>query len=301
MEKNNTETGFRFAVAFSFPGEYRDYVQQVDKALSKWLKPEKVFYDDRFLAEIAGFDADTLLQTVYHDQSELIVVFLCREYEQKEWCCNVEWRAIRDLIKKRTVQNRNSILPLRFDKSEIPGVYSIDIVPNISTRTPQQTAELIWQRLQILRGESSTPATLHTERQPPLPDDAKSCFDRGEQCYKEQLYEDAAGWYRKAANQGLADAQCHLGVMYAQGRGVPQDDEEAVKWYRMAADQGDASAQESLGQMHDRGRGVPWSFEEAVKWFRMAADQGYARAQAALGVKYQLRLGVPQDDEEAVK
>ena len=49
------------------------------------------------------------------------------------------------------------------------------------------------------------------------------------------------------ASQGLAAAQFNLGVAYANGRGVPQDDVQAVKWYRLAADQGNASAQYNLG------------------------------------------------------
>ena len=35
--------------------------------------------------------------------------------------------------------------------------------------------------------------------------------------------------------------------MYAKGRGVEQDDTEAVKWFRRAADQGIAEAQYTLG------------------------------------------------------
>jgi TPR repeat protein len=35
---------------------------------------------------------------------------------------------------------------------------------------------------------------------------------------------------------GHADAQVNLGVMYANDRGVPQNDGDALKWYRRAAD-----------------------------------------------------------------
>ena len=38
-----------------------------------------------------------------------------------------------------------------------------------------------------------------------------------------QDYSDAARWYRKAADQGNADAQYTLGIMYADGQGVAQD------------------------------------------------------------------------------
>ncbi len=37
---------------------------------------------------------------------------------------------------------------------------------------------------------------------------------------------------KKAAEQGDVDAQYNLGVMYAYGDGVPEDDAEAVRWYR---------------------------------------------------------------------
>ena len=44
--------------------------------------------------------------------------------------------------------------------------------------------------------------------------------------------------------------------MYANGRGVEQDDAEAVKWYRLAAEQGDADAQANLGTMaYHNGKG----------------------------------------------
>ncbi len=52
---------------------------------------------------------------------------------------------------------------------------------------------------------------------------------------------------RARADQGVADAQSNLGVMYDNGEGVPQDHAEAVRWYRLAADQGLALAQFSLG------------------------------------------------------
>ena len=35
-------------------------------------------------------------------------------------------------------------------------------------------------------------------------------------------------------------ARFTLGVMYGEGRGVPQDYAEAARWYRRAAEQGDA-------------------------------------------------------------
>ena len=92
-----------------------------------------------------------------------------------------------------------------------------------------------------------------------------------------QDYAEAVRWYRKAADQGNADAQFSLGYMYDNGQGVPQDYAEAARWYRKAADQGDADAQFNLGYMYDKGQGVPQDYAEAARWYRKAADQGERR------------------------
>ena len=54
---------------------------------------------------------------------------------------------------------------------------------------------------------------------------------------------------RVAAERGNAHAQVELGLMYAEGRGVAQDDAEAVRWYRSVADQGLGEARARLEAM----------------------------------------------------
>ena len=110
---------------------------------------------------------------------------------------------------------------------------------------------------------------------------------------------EAVKWFRKSAEQEYDMAQFFLGVMYAEGQGVPQNLAEAVKWYRRAAEQGNALAQFVLGAMYGEGRDVPQNDAEAVKWYRKAAEQGDDRAQNNLGDVYANGLGVPQDDVEA--
>ena len=82
------------------------------------------------------------------------------------------------------------------------------------------------------------------------------------------------------AEQGEAYAQALLGVMYANGQGVPQDDAEAVKWYRLAAAQGDADAQYNLGVMYAKGQGVPQDFIAAHMWFNISGANGDSQAAA---------------------
>ena len=49
---------------------------------------------------------------------------------------------------------------------------------------------------------------------------------------------------------------------------------QAVKWYRLAADQGDANAQLNLGVMFAIGQGVPQDHVQAHKWFNLAGTGG---------------------------
>jgi TPR repeat protein len=60
----------------------------------------------------------------------------------------------------------------------------------------------------------------------------------------------------RAAEQGHAEAQFNLGVLYGAGQGVPQDLTEAAKWYRLSANQGVAYAQYNLAIMYGNGQGV---------------------------------------------
>jgi hypothetical protein len=80
--------------------------------------------------------------------------------------------------------------------------------------------------------------------------------------------------------QGDASAQNNLGVMYATGQGVPQDDAEAVRWYALAAEQGHALAQYNLGGMYSSGRGVARDSVRSYMWMLLAADAGDPAASA---------------------
>ena len=80
--------------------------------------------------------------------------------------------------------------------------------------------------------------------------------------------------YRKAAEQGNADAQFNLALMYDNGEGVTQDYAEAVKWYRKAAEQGVADAQQNLGYKYDMGQGVLHDEVMAYMWYNLAGANG---------------------------
>ena len=83
----------------------------------------------------------------------------------------------------------------------------------------------------------------------PVSNFAYADFDKGLRSYYYEDFETALTEWLIDANQGNVLAQYRIGYMYANGIGVPKNEEEALKWYRLAADQGYASAQFNLGAM----------------------------------------------------
>jgi uncharacterized protein len=157
----------------------------------------------------------------------------------------------------------------------------------------------------------------------------------GMEAFRNKDYQKAFREYKAAAEAGQAEAQFDLGVLYAQGLGVPRDLSEAARWYRQAAEQGNAEAEFALGQMYSRGWGTPRDAADALRWFQMAndpnsdgpptnwdllegygieqdqmqaafwyqkaAEQGHVEAEYNLGRLYATGQGVPRDQEQAVR
>lgn len=134
----------QFRVAVSFPGEKREFVSKTVDVVKNELGEHSVFYDIDYQSQLARPNLDVLLQTIYRDNSDLIVVFLCEEYDEKEWC-GIEWRAIRDLIKSR---GDEKIMFLRFDDADIKGLFSIDGYVNLDGSSPEVAGKYILERIQ---------------------------------------------------------------------------------------------------------------------------------------------------------
>jgi hypothetical protein len=108
-------------------------------------------------------------------------------------------------------------------------------------------------------------------------------FIMGEYC---ELFlernEQAAIWYRKAAEQGHAGAQKNYADMLMTGKGVACDRLQAFQWYTMAADQNIAEAQYSLGEFYRKGEDVAVNLDKAVKWYCLARENGLDQAEIRL-------------------
>ena len=102
---------------------------------------------------------------------------------------------------------------------------------------------------------------------------AADSIEKAGHAYGRGDYVQAERLYRSLAEQGDPKAQYFLGVMYANGQGVPQDYKKAMTWIGKAADQGDAGAQLGLGLTYYTGRrGIPRDNIRAHMWFSIAAS-----------------------------
>jgi uncharacterized protein len=112
-----------------------------------------------------------------------------------------------------------------------------------------------------------------------------------------QDHKKAAEWYRKAAEQGVGAAEYNLGVMYANGDGVPRDVHEAVKWLQRAADAGIPMGREELADLY----GSSGNYAKSLEWHKQEAEKGDPVAQFDLALMYDLGRGVTRDYAEAMK
>ena len=113
---------------------------------------------------------------------------------------------------------------------------------------------------------------------------AEQDFQNAKKFIDAEKYKEAVPLLRKAAEQGSADAQLELGVLYFNGNGVEQDTIKALEWYEQAADQGKAEAMHRIGGLYDIGCGVIYSAKTADRWYRKASRKGYAKADKLLEV-----------------
>jgi len=165
MSDTDSSERRRFAIALSFPGERRDYVEQVANALLPAFGGEKgkvrIFYDDWHEGLIIGYASNRKLQDIYATNSDLIVPFFCEDYRKKKWC-GVELRAVEALIFEEEFER---VLPFRFDHVAIPGSFKTDIFPVVSERPPEDIARLILERYRALHPDALTEAASHDDGQ----------------------------------------------------------------------------------------------------------------------------------------
>lgn len=144
-------TQHRFDVALSFPGEHRPYVERVAAKLGESLGPNACFYDKNYRAQLAAPNADLLLQAIYRERSDLVVAFICREYDEKKWC-GIEWRKIRERLSDG---GEAEIMYVRLGSGDVEGMTTLDgYVDAREEERPEAVAGLIVERLQVVKSRN---------------------------------------------------------------------------------------------------------------------------------------------------
>ena len=85
-------------------------------------------------------------------------------------------------------------------------------------------------------------------------------------------YAQALKGYRTMAAQGNAEAMRYLGMMYANGQGVPKNLLEAARWFDKAGARGDVVSLVRLGAFYANGQGVKKDMVQAYARFLLAKD-----------------------------
>lgn len=134
-----------FDVALSFAGEDRAYVEEV----AKCLKAAKinVFYDRYEEATLWGTNLYDHLQDVYRNQSRYCIMFISENYAKKLWT-NHERQAAQS---RAFEENREYILPVKLDDTEISGVLLTQGYVDGRKKNPQDICNLLLIKLEKVK------------------------------------------------------------------------------------------------------------------------------------------------------
>ena len=115
---------------------------------------------------------------------------------------------------------------------------------------------------------------------------------------EEGKFEKAMQELLPAARSGNADAEELIGIMYAMGLGVKQDDVRAFDWYLRASMKGHPGAQSGVGWYYEIGRGLPApDLIRAYTWYVLSAIGG--DPDAAISQEEVVKKMTPEEIEKA--
>jgi uncharacterized protein len=104
-------------------------------------------------------------------------------------------------------------------------------------------------------------------------------------------------WYQQSAQQGYAQAQFALAILYEE----KDNNEQAIIWLEKAAKQNHVQSQYSLGVNYRFGfLGVKLDNSKALYWLTKAAKQGYTAAQVELGNLYLTSSEIDPDYKKGI-
>lgn len=90
-----------------------------------------------------------------------------------------------------------------------------------------------------------------TEQKPKLSIEDKD-FIKGRDAFREEKYQEAFGYFVKAADREYHRAEHSIGLLYEFGLLGKEDDNEAERYYLLSKKHGNKHAEESIKRIYDR-------------------------------------------------
>lgn len=132
-----------YDVCLSFAGEDRSFVEAVAAELRK--RNLRVFYDRYEEVNLWGKDLYQHLDEVYRERATYCVIFISNAYATKVWTKH----ELKSAQARAFAENREYILPARFDDTELPGMRSTTGYIDLRTKSPEQFADLIERKVRV--------------------------------------------------------------------------------------------------------------------------------------------------------
>jgi hypothetical protein len=132
---------FEYDVALSFAGENRAYVADIAQRLRR--QNVRVFYDEYEQATLWGKNLYDHLDYIYRCAARYCVLFISKHYADKVWTNHERQSAQARALE----ENREYVLPVRFDDTTIPGLRSTIGYIDARQTTRDRLVELILSKL----------------------------------------------------------------------------------------------------------------------------------------------------------
>ncbi|MGZ3622820.1 MAG: toll/interleukin-1 receptor domain-containing protein [Ktedonobacteraceae bacterium] len=137
----NEDQQYSYDVALSFAGEDRIPAEALAEALFR--RRVKVFYDKYEMSTLWGKDLYIHLSDLYQNKARYCVMFFSQHYVAKAWTRH-ELKAAQA---RALNENKEYILPIRLDSTEIPGILNTTVYLNWHEETPESVTDAILEKL----------------------------------------------------------------------------------------------------------------------------------------------------------
>ncbi len=203
---------FDYDVALSFAGEDRHAVEPIANLLKK--RQVNVYYDAFEQGSLWGKDLYQHFSKVYFERSRFFVPFLSRHYAEKKWTThelrNAQARAFQE-------KNREYILPIRLDDTEVAGILPTVGHLKYSDYTPQQIVDLILEKLDRSNADLHTAQATQASFAGTIPKVRKSFTQREKDLFAQKGFDVVRKHFEnglKALEQSDADVQTDFQVIH---------------------------------------------------------------------------------------